>query len=501
MIYKNYFIKNSILLILCNMTFTLSSCTVGPEFKKPEFPIMDRYTEKPLFLSKTSPKTKSSSIKIIKSDLSEEWWKLFKSSSLDRLIKKALANNPDLQKAKASLRQAQEIVYAQIGAYYPSINIGGLAQKQRTAKEIQPFTDSGSRLYSLYSGQINVSYIPDIFGANRRAVESLSAIAESERFELEAAHLTLTSNLVTTVIQEASLRNQIDVTKKLIKSSSEVYNLFKKEEELGNISRADTTAQEAVLARIEQSLPELEKQLALTRNQLTALIGDFPTNQTNQTNQTKEIFNLSDLKLPTTLPVSIPSKLLEHRPDIRAAEENLRAANADIGVAIANRLPNIIITADIGKNALQLHKLLNTGATIWGLAAGIAQPIFQGGALMHKQHAAVAAYDKAAAEYRSTVINAFRNVADTLQTLDFDNKTLQLSEHAENAAKRTLDFARKEWMLGNESYLSLVNAQQDYQQAVLDLIQARASRYSDTVALFQALGGGWNSNHDLNTSS
>ncbi len=493
--YKSYFIKTSILLILFNMLITLSSCTVGPEFKKPEFPIMDRYTNKPLFLSNTPSKINSNPIKITKSDLPQEWWKLFKSTSLDHIIKKALKNNPDLQKSKASLRQAQEIVYAQIGAYYPSVNIGGSVQKQRTAKEIQPFTDSGSRLYSLYSGQINVSYVPDIFGANRRAVESLSAIAESERFELEAAHLTLTSNLVTTVIQEASLRNQIDVTKKLIKSSSEVYNLFKKEEELGNISRADTTAQEAVLARIEQSLPELEKQLVLTRNQLTALIGDFPTNQT------KEIFNLSDLKLPMILPISIPSKLLEHRPDIRAAEENLRAANADIGVAIANRLPNIIITGDIGKNALQLHKLLNTGATIWGLAAGIAQPIFQGGTLMHKQHAAVAAYDKAAAEYRSTVINAFRNVANTLQTLDFDNKTLQLSKHAENAAKRTLDFARKEWMLGNASYLSLVNAQQDYQQAVINLIQAKANCYSDTVALFQALGGGWNSNHDLNTSS
>ncbi|MBP9778077.1 MAG: efflux transporter outer membrane subunit [Rickettsiaceae bacterium] len=454
----------------------LNGCAVGPEYKTPELPTIDRYTASPLAVEQDFAE---------KEDIPRQWWRLFHSKPLNNIIKKALAANPDLKAAHASLRKAQEMVYAQIGAYYPSLAAGAAFQRQKTAKGIQPFTDAGDLIYSLYSGQVSISYIPDVFGSNKKAVESLTARAEAERYELEAVYLTLTSNVVATVVQEASLRSQISATKKLIKISTELFELFKKQESLGDISHADTTAQEAVLARILQDLPPLEKKLAQTRNQLTVLMGEYPSNEI------KQLFDLESLNLPNKLPISIPSKLVERRPDVKAAEENLRAANAEIGIAMANRLPNVNITANFGTNALSSNNLFNSGASVWGLAAGIAQPIFQGFSLMHKQHAAVAAFNEAGAKYRSAVINAFRNVADALQALDADTRAFKASLYAERTAKRNLEFARKQWLLGDESYLSLVNAQEDYEQALIDLILVKANRLSDAVALFQALGGGW----------
>jgi NodT family efflux transporter outer membrane factor (OMF) lipoprotein len=238
------------------------------------------------------------------------------------------------------------------------------------------------------------------------------------------------------------------------------------------------------------TLPVLKKQLAQQRNLLTALVGRLPSDEPAET------FDLAGLDLPQDLPLSLPSKLVEQRPDIRSAEGQLQAASAQVGVAISNMLPQITLSANIGTVATQANQLLMPGNGFWTLAGGFVQPIFQGGELLHKTRAARAHLDQVAAQYRSAVITAFQNVVDTLRALQNDADALKATLAAERAATDSLAISIKLQKLGAISYLTALNAQQAYQQAVINLVQARANRYADTAALFQALGGGWWNRHD-----
>jgi NodT family efflux transporter outer membrane factor (OMF) lipoprotein len=253
----------------------------------------------------------------------------------------------------------------------------------------------------------------------------------------------------------------------------------------GYASELDVAAQEAQLAQVVATMPPMMKQLAQLRDLLAALAGGFP----NQ--DLPEKFELSSLQLPQELPLSLPSKLVEQRPDVRQAEENLHAASAQIGIAIANRLPSIALTADAGSSPTSFSKMFSQGNGFWDLTAGIAQPIFNAGTLRHRQRAAQAAFTQAAEQYRSTVLTAFQNVADTLHALQQDADALKAAADAKKAASITLDLARKRYQAGYASYLALLSAEQAYQLAVINLVQAQANRYADTAALFQALGGGW----------
>jgi NodT family efflux transporter outer membrane factor (OMF) lipoprotein len=292
-------------------------------------------------------------------------------------------------------------------------------------------------------------------------------------------------------VQEASLRAQIVATRSIIEIESELLEQLRRQRTLGQVAEADVVAQEAALALVQQSLSPLEKQLAQQRNLITALIGRLPSQQP------KETFELWAVDLPRNLPVTLPSKLVEQRPDVRQAEANLHSAGALIGVAIANRLPNITLTATTGSNAFAIERLFTPGNGLWSVAGSVTQPIFHGGALMHQQRAAEAAFDQAAAQYRGTVITAFQNVADALRAPQSDAVALQRAVEGERAAARSLEITRQRKELGDINYLSLLNAQQTYQQALINLVQARASRYADTVALFQALGGGWWNRSDV----
>jgi NodT family efflux transporter outer membrane factor (OMF) lipoprotein len=331
-----------------------------------------------------------------------------------------------------------------------------------------------------------VSYTPDVFGANFRNVESLEATAENQRYQLEAAHITLATNIVLAVVQEASLRGQIAATEQIIKIVRDVLDLMRRQRALGQIAEADVVTQEAALAQIEQTLPPLQRQLEQQRHLLTALIGRLPSQE-----PTRKKFTLTSLRLPRDLPVTVPSTLVSQRPDIRAAEANVHSTSALIGVAIANRLPNITISATDGSQAFDISKLFSPGTGFWTLAGSVVQPVFRGGTLYHRELAARAAFDQAAAQYRSTVIAAFQNVADVLSALRTDAAAVDKAIAAERAALRSLDIARQRYQLGDIAYLFLLNAQQTYQQALITLVQARANRLADTAALFQALGGGW----------
>jgi NodT family efflux transporter outer membrane factor (OMF) lipoprotein len=465
----------------------VASCAVGPDFLKPAAPAVSGYTPEPL-----PPETAAAPIAggeaqrfAVGSDISAQWWTLFQSPALNALVERALKANPNIQAAQAALRVALENVYAQQGAYLPSVDGSFNASRNKTSNSLAPVPANNSNIYSLYTGQLSLSYAPDVFGLNQRTVESLQGQADAQRFQLEAAYLTLTSNVVAAAVQEASLRAQIKATQDIIAIERELLGLLRKQFELGAVAGLDTAAQEATLAQAEATLPPLQKQLDQQRNLLAALSGAFPSDEP------AERFELATFKLPVDLPVSLPSKLVEQRPDVRAAEASLQSASAQIGVAVANRLPNITLSAAWGTAALSTGGLFGGANSIWTLAGQITAPIFDGFALLHRERAARAAFDQAAAQYRSTVLGAFQNVADTLRALGSDADAVRAQDAAERAAGTSLGIARRQLELGQINYLSLLNAQQTYLQAVINLAQAQAARYADTAALFQALGGGW----------
>jgi NodT family efflux transporter outer membrane factor (OMF) lipoprotein len=470
-----------------------AGCAVGPEFKKPTAPANAGYT--PAALSTTSSTSNISGGEAQQflegKDIPGEWWTLFHSQPLDDLIERSLKMNPDIKAAQAALLVARENVLAQKGAYYPSVTGGFSATRAKSSSNLSPVTDTSALNYSLYTPEVSVSYVPDVFGLNRRTVESLQAQEQQARFALAATHITLSSNVAEGAIQEISLRAQIAATRQLITINTDMLEILRIQLKKGYVGRLDVAAQESQLAQVEATLPPLLKQLAQERDLLAVLAGDFPNREL------AEKFELSTLQLPQELPVSLPSQLVEQRPDVRQAEENLHSASAQIGVAIANRLPNFALTADAGSMAVILGKLFAGGAGFWDVGASVAQPIFEGGTLMHRERAAKAAYTQASEQYRSTVLTAFQNVADTLNALQQDADALKAAAAAKDAAAVTLDLAKEQFRAGYVNYLALLNAEQSYQQAVINLVQAQANRYADTAALFQALGGGWWNRSDL----
>jgi len=473
----------------------MTGCAVGPNFQRPTTPNVERYTTQPLPAQTTSIDIKGGEMQrfLQDMDIPGQWWTLFHSKPLNDLIEQALKANPDLEAAQAALRVAWENVYAQQGAFFPSIEANFNPTRQQISGELSSPLANGSNIFSLHTAQVSVAYVPDVFGGNRRQVESLKAQADSQRFQLEATYLTLTSNVVAAAIQEAALRGQIAATKQIIDIQSQLLKLLQIQYEAGQIASGDVAAQEAALAQVQAALPPLEKQLAQQRDLLARLVGRFPSETL-----TGE-FELSSLQLPQELPVSLPSKLVVQRPDVRSAEEQLHSASAEIGVSIADRLPNITLSADAGTSATAINQLFTSGTGFWALAGNLTQPIFQGGTLLHRQRAAEAAYNQAAAQYRSAVLTAFQNVADTLHAIQSDADALKAAVSSERAADKSLSIARQQLELGDISYLALLNAEQTYQQAMINVVQALANRYADTAALFQALGGGWWNRSDVPT--
>ncbi|HEV2391114.1 MAG TPA: efflux transporter outer membrane subunit [Verrucomicrobiae bacterium] len=471
----------------------LAGCAVGPNFKRPAAPQVSGYAPGPLGSTTGTTNMPGGAPQhfLSGSDIPAEWWRLFHSKPLDELIELSLSNNPTIKAAQAALTMAKETVLAQRGAYWPSITGSFSAARQKTSQLISPTPNSGALYFSLYTPQVSVSYVPDVFGLNRRTMESLKAQEGQARFALMATHITLSANVAAAAIQEAALRGQIDATRQLVDINSNMLQKLQDQYAKGYAARLDVVAQEAQLAQVAATLPPLLKLLAQQRDLLSALAGRFPSQSPAAR------FELADLHLPQDLPLSLPSQLVTQRPDVRQAEESLHAASAEVGIAIANRLPNITLSADAGTMALEAGQIFSSPEGFWTLAGGLTQPIFQGGALLHKQRAAKAAYTQAAEQYRATVLTAFQNVADTLHALLQDANSLRAAAASRDAAKASLDLARNQFEAGYSGYLPFLTAEQAYQQASILLVQAQASRYADTAALFQALGGGWWNRADL----
>jgi NodT family efflux transporter outer membrane factor (OMF) lipoprotein len=457
-----------------------SGCAVGPNFKRPPAPTADGYSNAPETIGDDAQRV------VAGMDIPSEWWTLFKSPALDRLVEQALSANPDVGAAQAAVRQAHELYSAQRTSFFPVVqgSLTGDRSEFPTSTLTSP-TVASSSTYTLYTAQLTLSYAPDVFGATRRQVEIAKAQFDSSRFQLEATYLTLSSNVVVTAVQEASLRGQIAATMRLLQLQHQLTDTVERQRSLGTASDLDVLAQQSAQAQTEQTLPPLQKQLGQSRDALTAMLGRLPSDEPEET------FRFEELTLPAELPLSVPSKLVEQRPDVRQAEENMHAASAAVGVALANMLPQFSIDADLGSSALKLGKLFTPYTGFWDAGASLTQTLFDAGALLHKHRAADAALDQAAAQYRAAVILACQNVADTLRALQADAAALAASAAAERAAKATFDLAQRQRALGTIGLVTLLNAEQAYRQAELSLVQAQANRYADTAGLFQSLGGGW----------
>jgi NodT family efflux transporter outer membrane factor (OMF) lipoprotein len=479
--------------VLALLAAGLAGCAAGPDFQRPAAPAATRYTAEPMAAHTVAAPTAGGAAQRFSQgqDLPEQWWTLFGSSALDQLVDAALRANPDLQAADAALRAARESAKAASGALAPTVDAEFTPTRQRVADVLSSPTESGANLYSLHTAQLSIGYVPDVFGGTRRQVEAATAQSDLAQFQRQAAWLTLTSNVVAAAIQEASLRVQLQAMHEQVDSASRLLDMVRQQQRLGQLGAADVAAQETALAQVEATLPPLEKQLAQQRDLLAVLAGRLPSDAIAQK------FDFDSLKLPKDLPLSLPARLVEQRPDIRAAEAQLHAASAQIGVARAARLPNISLSATLGSDALGLGTLFKAGTGFWSIGANLVQPIFHGGTLLHQQRAAEAAYDQAAAQYRGTVLTAFQNVADTLHAIDADARVLRAATTAERAAHNSLAIAQRQRELGLIGFPAVLQAEQAYQQAVASLVQARAARYADTVALFQALGGGWSNKANL----
>jgi NodT family efflux transporter outer membrane factor (OMF) lipoprotein len=464
----------------------LAGCSVGPDFKRPEAPVVRAYTAEALpSETVSSPGTGGSAQRFVQGgDIPEQWWTLFRSETISSLIARGLENSPTLEAAKATLRVAQENWRAQFGSRFPAVNGNFSASRQKISgasfgshQDISPF--------DLFNASLNVTYLLDLFGGLTRQLEALQSQVDYQRYQLEAAHLALTSNIVTTAVQEASLRSQIRASQEILAAQERQLSITEGQFRLGGVSGTEVLAQRTLVAQTRASIPPLEKQLAQTRHLMAVLVGSFPGEAA-----LPEI-ELDAMTLPEELPVSLPSSLVHQRPDILASEALLHAAYAQIGVATANLYPQITLSAGLGREASTFGDLFDSNAGIWNLAGGLLQPLFHGGQLTARRRAAIAAFDQARAQYRETVLFAFQNVADVLRALESDARTLGAQKEAESAARGTLDLTREQYQVGAVSYLALLIAERAHQTAWIGLVQAQATRFADTAALFQALGGGW----------
>lgn len=483
----------------------VSACAAGPDFKRPAAPTAAAYTPQPARTASADARHGASQTFVADKQIPSDWWTLFQSEKLNALIERALRANPDIEAAQAALRAAQQNVIAQQGFFYPTVGVSYSPSRNKLAGNnggnspgvqgngtlIQTYSNpagpkyNAPAYYSFHVAQLTVGYVPDVFGLQRRRVESAIAQEEVQQMQLQATYLTLTTNVIAAAFQEASVRAQLKAVERVIAINRENLEIMRRQQDLGFIAEVDVAAQEAALAQAEQALPPLRNQLEQTRDMMRALAGNTPDQDMPET------FELAGLHLPEELPLTLPSKLVEQRPDVRIAQAQLHDASAQYGVAIANRLPQFSIMASMGGMATTPDWMFRAGGGFFSLAANVAQSIFDGGTLKAQSKAAEQALIQAGAQYRGTVISALQNVADTLHSIASDADALKAAAAAEQANKKLLELTRAQYRLGYVGYQNLLLAEQAHQLSFISLAQAQAARLGDVAALYHSLGGGW----------
>lgn len=458
---------------------SLAGCALGPIYHKPSPPGITRY------VPATAPQAPVKGAQIFQygQTAASDWWRMFHSSRLDQLVALALARNPSLQASEASLREAHANLQAAMGIFYPQVNAGLSGERQRTSGA-QVGGSSPANVFSLYTGTVGISYYPDVFGINRYVYRQAKAQEDVARDVLDAARLSLEGNVVQTALSAAAVQAQITATTDIVSNEQRLLALTQQRYRIGAASYLEVVAQKSQLASDEATLPPLKQALDSDQNALAALSGRYPAQWS------QEVLSLTKLHLPAKLPVSLPSALVAKRPDIRAAEAQLRAANASVGEAVARMYPLLDITASWGGQSVNSNTLFDSANRIWSLAGNLTAPIFEGGTLEAQKHAAQAAYSASFAQYKVTVLGAFQQVADTLRALQHDAEALNALDDELKSATTTLQLTQDQYRVGAVDYLSLLSAEAGYSRARIGYVQALAQRYTDTAALFVALGGG-----------
>jgi len=476
--------------LLCTM---LSACAVGPDFKAPAAPQVQQYTETPMPIAtgKADGALGQAQHFDLGGRVDAQWWAAFGSTELDALINAAIERNPTLEQARATLRQASEDLNAQRGtSQMPAIDASLGDTRTKDPGTINSSSPPTTTYYNLYNAKVTLSYSFDVFGGARRAVEAAGANADYQAFEVQATQATLAANVATAALTEADARARIAATHEILTLERTQLDIITQQFQLGGATYSDVLQQRTRVDQTESTLPALEQKLAITRHQLYAYAGMVPGEGGLPT------FDLASMKLPQALPVSLPSVLVRQRPDIRAAEAQLHVANANVGIATANLYPQFTLNADILTDAFSPVGMAAAIAQGFDLGGAATQPLFHGGALNAKRRSAMAARDAAAAQYRGVVLSAFRDVADALKALEYDAQALKTNEAGERDAAESLQLAQAQYRIGSGTFVTLLLAQQDYQQARLALVDAQVARLTDTVALYLALGGGWDGGRD-----
>jgi NodT family efflux transporter outer membrane factor (OMF) lipoprotein len=462
----------------------LAGCTVGPRYRAPAPPTVGSYTPAPQPSETVSSAGNVGAVQHLNPamDVPAQWWTLFHSPELDRLVREALANSPTLAQATARLKEAQEESNARTGATkYPTVNANISVQREQLDLATFGVPFPSPPPFSLLNGSVAVSYALDLFGANRRLVEGLNAQAEYQRWQLQAARLMLAGNVVSAAIRQAQLRSQIELTRQMLDLQQQQLNITEQRVEAGGLPQYEINRQRTLVEQTRAAIPPQEQQVAVVNHQLAVLIGKSPAAA-----DVKGI-SLDSLQLPQELPLSLPSSLARQRPDIRASEALLHQASANVGVATANLYPQIVLSGSVGG----IGTSFTNGANVWNVGASLAQPIFNGGALMAEKRKSLAAYEEAGSAYQQTLLQAFREVADALQAIENDAQTLQARTEAATQAEVTYQIAAQRFSAGGISQLALLDAQRQHLQTLLDRTTSAANRYTDSASLFQALGGGW----------
>jgi len=458
----------------------LTACATAPDFKRPDPPHAERYTAEPLRIESAVNGDDLAQRMVAGEPLSRDWWRMFRSAALDDVVRRALEGNRTLAAAASTLSQAQELAAAQAGMLAPQAGMtGGVGRQklgaQSSAASTTPFT--------YFSVGATVSYALDFAGGLARSVEQQYALAEYQRRQLEAAQLVVTGSAIMQALTIASLRAQISTVEAILQRDRENLRLVREAFAAGSVSQLDIVTAQSQLAADGTLLPPLRQDLSRARHALAIVTGQPPANAALPD------FDLSELTLPRQLPVSLPSELAHRRPDIMAAEAQLHAATAAVGIATANLYPQINLTASAGLQAGSPGRLFDRGSMVFGLASALTAPIFNGGTLRAEQRAALDAMNASAANYEQTVLAAFGQVADSLQALDHGAEQLAAQKLAQDAASDNVELARMSYQEGNTGVLQVLDAERLYQQARLGFVRAEAQRYMDTVQLFLALGG------------
>jgi NodT family efflux transporter outer membrane factor (OMF) lipoprotein len=473
-------IRTAIAIILLLLS---GGCSVGPDFFRPEPPAVNSYTAESLPPATTEADGISQRF-VPGQEIAEDWWLLFQCRDLNEVINQALASNQDLQAARARLRQSQSLLQAGYGVFWPQID-GSLDFSRQRFSGVRFGGRSDSSIFNLYSASLAATYNLDLFGRSRRQVEGQAAQVDLQKAQVRTTYLTLVGNVVNTIIARAAYHDQIEATRQIIDSEQRQLAIGEAKLRAGIVARTEVLSLRTQLAATMATLPPLIQNLEHTGHLLATLSGR-PTSQAPGIT-----IALDDLTLPPELPVSLPSDLVRQRPDILAAEAALHSASVDIGVATADLYPSINLSAGLGQEGSTGGDLFTSASTIWDLGGALSQPLFHGRSLRFRRQAAKEAYDAALADYHQTVFTAFLQVADGLRALIHDAQTLQARITALESAEKNLELVRDNYKAGIASYLEVLNANQQYQQARIGHIQARAQRLQDTVVLYAAMGGGW----------